>query len=261
MAETTVAPRILAIGNSFSVDTLEHVPRIAHSLGLRKYRFTNLYSGGCSLRRHYHNAVSDTAEYTCYSNVGRGWYTAGTLSIRQAVTARRWDVISLQHGTGDGSFYTDAHSYETLVPLVSWLRELVPSETKLAFNMAWVPEATYSHPDLARFDGDPDRMFEALASTTRHSVMAANAIDRLSPAGTAIQNARTRLPQSFHRDGFHLSYGLGRYVAGLTFLKAVWGCDLGAVTWRPEGVTEEGARVAVAAANAAVRQPYAVTPL
>ena len=61
------------------------------------------------------------------------------------------------------------------------------------------------------------------------------------------------------RDGFHLSYGLGRYIASLTFIKELAYVDISKVGWMPEGVTADERIIAIAAANAAVANPYEVT--
>ena len=63
------------------------------------------------------------------------------------------------------------------------------------------------------------------------------------------------------RDGFQMSYGLGRYIASLTFIKALAGVDIDRVSWMPDGVTEEECRIAIAAANAAVATPFETTAI
>ena len=48
--------KILSIGNSFAVDTNEHLPKIAQNLGVMNLHIVTLYIGGCSINRHYSNA-------------------------------------------------------------------------------------------------------------------------------------------------------------------------------------------------------------
>ena len=52
---------------------------------------------------------------------------------------------------------------------------------------------------------------------------------------------------------------LGRYIAGLTYGKALCGWDISQVNWYPEGVTREEAEKAKWAAISAVNNPYSVT--
>ena len=65
--------KILSIGNSFSVDTMRHIPDIALALGVEKICFGNLFIGGCSINRHYSNIQNNAAEYVYYKNMGDGW--------------------------------------------------------------------------------------------------------------------------------------------------------------------------------------------
>ncbi len=86
-------------------------------------------------------------------------------------------------------------------------------------------------------------------------------VDFVSPAGTAIQNLRTCLDKKLTRDGFHLTKDLGRYTAGLTFLKTLLDLDLQKVTWAPEEVSEEEMLLAIKAAELSVQNPYRVTQM
>lgn len=253
--------KILSIGNSFSVDTMKYIPDIARSLGICDFKLGNLYIGGCSIRQHYHNAIHDSREYLYYTHTGEGWEKTPGYSICEAVQSEDWDVISIQHGTKDGSRYTEPESYRQLEPLIRCVKEMARSSCRIAFNMAWVPEPYCGRAEIASFGDDQLLMYEALANTTLQWVASLGAVDLVSPAGTAIQNGRACLEKKLTRDDFHLSYGLGRYMAALTFLKALWGVDLSQVTWAPEDVTREEMVLAVKAADAAVRAPYRVTDL
>ena len=173
-----------------------------------------------------------------------------------------WDYISIQHGTGDGSRYTSPDSYLNLEGLVTYIKELAPQKAKIAFNMAWVMEPYGTHPEIVSYNGDQLLMYQRLAELTASTVASVKGLDVISPAGTAIQNARTtELCGKLSRDGFHLSLDIGRYIAGLTFLVALTGMEISTVLWMPEGVTEQERSIAVAAANAAIASPFSITPI
>ena len=64
--------RVLAIGNSFSRDAVE---QNLHELGTADgvvLIVGNMYIAGCSLERHYNNAVGDAAAYE-YCNLHGLW--------------------------------------------------------------------------------------------------------------------------------------------------------------------------------------------
>lgn len=249
--------RILSVGNSFSADTMEHLPDIALSLGIDDFKFANLYIGGCSVNRHYHNIVHGLADYVYFTSTGNGWDRKEQVSIAEALQ-EEWNIVSIQHGTGDGSRYTSPESYENLPLLIERIRQQAGG-AKIAFNMAWVAEPESTHHEITSYGGDQALMYQNLTSLTGSLILPA--VDIVSPAGTAVQNARAYLPQKLTRDDFHLSYGLGRYIAALTFLKTLCGIDISGVTWCPDGVTVQEREIAKKAAEAAAKVPFAVSPL
>lgn len=171
-----------------------------------------------------------------------------------------WDWISIQHGTKDGSRYTLEESYMNLPCLIEYIRSKVSEKTKISFNMAWVMESYGTHPEICTYDGNQMLMYQKLTELTEHLILPMKGLDRISPTGTAIQNARaTQLCDRLSRDGFHLSLDIGRYIAGLTFLKALTDQDIDCVSWIPEGVTEEDRQIAIAVSNRAIKNPFRVT--
>ena len=127
--------------------------------------------------------------------------------------------------------------------------------------MAWVADPDSTHHEITSYGGNQILMYEKLTDLTKNIVMQIKEIDVISPAGTAIQNARTCIHKKLTRDGFHLSYDLGRYIAGLTFLKALYEIDLSNVKWCPEGVTDDETELAKKAAQSACVLPFSVTEL
>ena len=58
--------RILAIGNSFSDDGMEHLPALLESLGVKDVELARLYVGGCTLARHMEFYNKQEAAYLFY---------------------------------------------------------------------------------------------------------------------------------------------------------------------------------------------------
>ena len=93
--------RILAVGNSFSVDGLEYLYRMAESAG---YHVTigNLYIAGCSMDTHLRNLEHDRDSYTYYKfteKSGGSRSTTNNFSITDALLDEQWDVITLQQAS------------------------------------------------------------------------------------------------------------------------------------------------------------------
>jgi len=254
--------KILSVGNSFSIDTMQHVAKIANDLGYR-VKLGNLYVSGCSLNKHYLHATEDLPAYRYYTTDNEtDWTEAPNVRIREAIASEEWDWISIQHGTKDGSRYTDPGSYEKLVPLTEYIHAQERCPAKLAFNMTWVGEPYRKHHEILSYNGDQLLMYRLIADIMRDQIAPLPQLDALCPTGTAVQNARTVYTSDrMSRDGYHLSYDFGRYIAGLTFFAKLSGADISKVQWAPVGVTEEERLHAIAAAKAAIAKPYEITSL
>ena len=60
--------RILAIGNSFSDDGMEHLPVLLENMGIKKVELARLYVGGCSVERHMQFFDKQQSAYTFYTS-------------------------------------------------------------------------------------------------------------------------------------------------------------------------------------------------
>ena len=230
---------ILSIGNSFAQDTMEFLPAIAADLE-EKSVFAYLYIGGCPIGYHYINALDDVPVYQYHVHTGGEWEIRDRVSVSEAIQSRQWDWINIQHGSKDGRCYTESVYYRHLEDLVSIVRRLAGPDTKISFNMAWVPDPEKEHHEMVRLHhNDQQHMYDALVALTQNVVVTTPGIDRVSPTGMAIQLARQAGLPELTRDHFHVSYGLGRYIAALTFLHALTGADIQKVQWAPEDVTPE----------------------
>lgn len=253
--------KILSVGNSFAKDTMYYAADIAKSAGICDFKFAFLYIGGCSINRHYRNAVENIAGYVYHVNEGDGWQTTEQYSIEDALRDEHWDIISIQHGTGDKSRYTSPESYNKLLPLIQYIKSHLSYDVKIAFNMAWVADSESTHHEIVSYGGDQQLMYEKLTELTRSRIASLPEVDIVLPTGTTIQNMRAYIPRKLTRDGFHLSFNLGRYAAGLTFLRALCQVAPERVTWVPEGVTLKEQEIAGRAVEAAVKTPYGVSVL
>ena len=245
---------ILCIGNSFSVDTTWLAPQVACDLGL-DIHFGNLYVGGCSLNMHLEHLETDAPVYKFYESDGGEWAGREETTIRCALESRSWDWISIQAGTKDRSRYSKRESYENLPRLVQLVKELAPG-AKIAFNMTWVGDQNKPFSEMPEYCERLDDLYRDIAALTRDLV--SPLVDRVLPTGTAIQNFRLNHDGPMCRDGYHLSYGLGRYIAALSFLKALTGCDISRVQWLPESMEVSWRAGAVETVEKAMVSPFSV---
>lgn len=252
--------KVLFVGNSFAVDTMEHAANIARSLGIVHVKFGTLFVGGCSIQMHYEHAMEDAGVYTYYVNEGEGWDSTPDYKISDAVKSDDWDWIAIQHGTHGTSRYTSPECYERLDALIDYLKALSPAHTKIAFNLTWLGESTRQHHEILSYEGNMALMREKLVEVTEKVIVNNPKVDLLVPTGTAIENARTSHIGLLTRDCYHLSVDKGRYIAGLTFISTITGLSADGITWKPRGVDEYARQVAIESAKNAQRLPLTITP-
>ena len=252
--------RVLSIGNSFSVDTMEHLATVARSFGCEQITLGNLYIGGCSIPMHHSNLVQNADSYTFYTNYGDGWEKTPDFTIRDAIEKEEWDFISIQHGSKNGSRYSRTECYELLPDLTERVRALAPQGTRILFNLAWVAEPYSNRAEITEWNGNKELLFEKMCEITSDLVERSCGIDFVSPTGTAIMNAcADGLRESLYRDGFHLSYGLGRFIAALTFYLKITGDSMDGVPISFDGVTDAELKIAIESVKNALNHPYGIT--
>ena len=251
--------KLLFVGNSFAVDTMQHTAEIARSLGVKRVKLGVLYVGGCPIDMHYTHAIEDSPAYIYHQNEGNGWWETPDYKISDVVKSEDWDWIAIQHGTKEGRRYTSIECYEKLGALADYLKALAPAHTRIAFNLTWLGESTRQHHEIISYRGDMATMRRRLEEVTREVMQKNPAIDLLVPTGTAIENARTSRIGLLTRDCYHLSMDKGRFIAGLAFISTLTGLDASAITWRPEGVDDYAVQVAIESVKNAQRMPLCVT--
>lgn len=223
---------VLCIGNSFSQDATRYL----HQVSGEELFVRNLYIGGCSLERHYNNIVGNVADYE-YQKNGR---FLRMISIEEALEKKKWDYITLQQV----SHYSGIiDTYEPFLgEIVKFIKEKCPS-AKIVLHRTWAYSETSDHSGFVNYDRDRKKMYNAIVSTT-NKIAEKYGFD-IIPCGDAIELAshldefKLGAELSMHRDGFHLSYDYGRYLAALVMCKYFTGCDPTEVEYEPDSTSAE----------------------
>lgn len=257
MNNTPQSLKLLFVGNSFAVDTMEHAANIALALGIKSIKLGTLYVGGCSIDMHHNHAYNDMPVYKYYLNTGDGWSCTPEYKISDAIKSDDWDWIAIQHGTKNGSRYTSPECYEKLDSLIDYIKALAPN-AKIAFNMTWLGEPTREHHEIISYGGDMKKMREELVKVKREVILTNPRIDKFVPTGTAVENARTSRLGILTRDGYHLSYDKGRFIAGLTLISTIADIDVDSISWAPDGVDGYAISVAIESVRNAKAAPLEI---
>ena len=207
---------ILTVGNSFSEDSGRYLHRIARA---DKFNLEtiNLYIGGCSLDRHYRNMLGDKKDYVLTPN---GEFSSFFVTLKEALLNRSWDYISIQQASLKSAFYDTYQPY--LNELVSYFRKMCPS-AKIIIHQTWGYEEGSEMMKSIGFSNHTE-MFAKIEESYDKAFLDSKA-DLLILSGKLISMMYEK-GLKMHRDGFHLSYGLGRYAAGLLWYRLLSGNDV-----------------------------------
>lgn len=253
--------KILAIGNSFSEDATRWLYQIAENCGADEIIIGNLYWGGCSLSQHWSNANTNYAGYDYQKNTNGSWTHRNNSTMEYAIKDEDWDYITLQQVSGySGVEDTYNSDLDNLVNYVN--SNKTNPNAKLGWHMTWAYQQNSNHGDFSKYNKDQMTMYNAILSATQNKIVASGKFDFVIPSGTAVQNMRTSyVGDTLTRDGYHLSYNLGRYIAGLTWLKTVTGWSVDDVIYVPDmaEVPQSYLPIIKEAVNNAVAHPYQVT--
>ncbi|MDD2285019.1 MAG: DUF4886 domain-containing protein [Paludibacter sp.] len=252
--------KILAIGNSFSQDAAEsYVDDLAKADGIQLI-IANMYIGGCSLERHWLNAQTDSAAYSYRKIVNGDTTVIAKQKLITAIQDENWDYITLQQVSHSSGLF-DTH-FPYLSNLVTYVKQHATNpKMQIVFHQTWAYAADSKHKGFKNYNNDQMQMYQAIVNTVKEAGKKAG-IKLVIPAGTAIQNGRTSFAgDTFCRDGYHLSLGLGRFTAACTWYEYLLKRPVMKNTFIPAGVTPEEALVAKKAAHRAVKKPYKVSSM
>lgn len=262
--------RILAIGNSFSDDGMEHLPALLEDLNIENVEVARLYIGGCSLERHTECYSTQEAAYEFYhSKAGENRWVKSEekVPMQHALEMGEWDIITLQQVSGQSG------KYESYIPHLDHLIAIVSKsqpQAELVWHMTWAYSTDSTHGDFPKYDNDQQKMYSAITDCVHRLLKDHRAIKRIIPSGTAIQSLRASAinnsPKDFTRDGYHMDLGAGRYALACTWYetliepythRSMMGntlrLDIGDVK-----VTDLNAPILQRAARAAVDEPFTV---
>lgn len=256
--------RIMGIGNSFTVDALEqHLQPILTAEG-EDAVIGYPYRGGTWLSQHdAWSTRTDTLPYN-YRKFKNGQFTStglGTYSLAMALADEPWDWVIIQ------SDHDSAGIYSSYVPYMEHLIDFVHSHcsnpnVQIGFYMTWAYDATSTYSAFNYYSRNQQLMYDSIIAAAQLVMTNHPEVSVLIPAGTAVQNARTSyMGEHLNRDGYHLHYDHGRYIASLCWYEVLFGKSALEVTYKPDNITDYCADMCRHAVHAAVQTPYQVTSL
>ena len=251
--------KILAIGNSFSMDAMRnYLYDVLKSADYDQVILGNLHIGGCSLDMHWNYITSNSSVYQFQKNDDDGkWVHNEQYCAIDALREENWDIITVQQVSGSAGM---PGTYGNLQNIVNWVEENKTNpEAKILWHMTWAYQQDSTHESFPNYNNDQMTMYNAIVDTVQNNVLPVDGIDGIIPAGTAIQNLRqTSIGDTLTADGYHLNDLHGDYTASLTWYAAITGESLDLVDFVPAAVANDAFNVKRAVGRAIIN-PYEVS--
>ena len=242
--------KVLAIGNSFSQDAVEqYLYELAAAQG-DSLVIGNAYIGGCSIDTHYDNLINKKPAYVYRKVVGGVRAVRNKVTLQSIIRDEQWDIITLQQASqlsGISSSFSNLAQLKRLI--LSYTSNL---HVQFMWHMTWAYSESLTEERFAPYDYDQRKMYSAIVSTMQNVLPAVGGFVRIIPSGIAIQLARYRLGDVLNRDGYHLSYTLGRYTAACTWCEVLTGRIIDGNRYWPATISTEEATICQEAAHEAV---------
>ena len=202
--------RVLVLGNSFSVDGLTYLDELvkAADINLHQYGIFNGKINGGGFEEWIETYRKNTP-FKFDRASGKLWMTDyGSL---KDVLSQDWDVIVLMQSS------SKSYQWESFEPYVGTMIEILREhctnpDMRLAYAIPW------AHTEASA----PKEINGNIACAKR--LVEDYGFDVIIPVGVAIQNARqTSLNNDTYltRDNWHLSFGVGRYIAACTWFESL----------------------------------------
>ena len=252
--------KILAIGNSFSVDAMRnHLYDVLKSADYDQVILGNLYVGGCSLDTHWNYISSKSGSYEFHKNDDDGkWVVNQGYDALTALQEENWDVITVQQVSGNSGM---PETYGNLQNIVNWVNQYKTNpDAKVMWHMTWAYQQDSDHESFVNYNNDQMTMYNAIINTVQNTVLTTEGIDGVIPSGTAIQNLRGAIGDNLTADGYHLNDNHGDYTAALTWYAALTGESLDLVDYAPTAVANDVFNIKRAVGRAIIK-PYEVSDM
>lgn len=255
--------KVLSIGNSFSEDAHWLLWSVANSYGINPENIVvaNMYIGGAPLDTHRIYMLNDQDVYRYEKYTGPVRKVTNNYRLSDAIKDEEWDVITFQEGSTQSGLFEQIG--DTITLLSKWAKEeALNPNVQVAWHMTWAYQQNSTHAGFANYNNNQITMFNMINEVLVKKVFSNNLVNFVIPSGVAVQNARTSyLGDTLTLDGYHLSIPHGRYIASLSFFKAITNFDITMenIEFAPTGVTQSDKMVIFEAVNNAFKNEFTIT--
>lgn len=253
--------KVLAIGNSFSVDAMTHLYQVAKSEGVEEVVLGNLFYGGCSLEQHVGFMKSEETAYRYDKCTDGTWVETPDSTLLTGLLDEQWDVITMQQASSYSGLTNTIQPY--LDELVAYVQEKCPN-AKLYWHMTWAYQSDCTLKSFPTYNSEQMTMYYGIVNVLQKVIEPSGKFEKIIPVGTMIQNLRSSvIGDKLTRDGYHLN-DLGRVSASYMWYAVLADQPIQSVKTSIFGklvLTDQQKELIVKSVNAALEKPQAVTPI
>lgn len=256
----TKSLKILALGNSFTIDPTWHLWGICNDASIDVI-VANLYIGNCTLDKHWNNISNNLPAYSYYKNTNGTWVNTANYTVPMGLLDEEWDVIVMHQTSGSSGF---ENTYSHLNEIATYMKTNCKNkDVRLIWQFPWAYQSDSTHSEFPKYNRDQLNMYNMIKAQVQKQIVPNKLFDDIIPVGTTIQNLRSSyIGDTVTRDGYHLNYGFGRYTAALIWYAKITGGSVDIIDWVPTkyptipvafDVMRESVKNALA-------NPYEITP-
>ena len=251
--------KVLAIGNSFSVDAMTHLYQVAKLEGVEEVILGNFFVGACTLKQHADFMKTGEPAYRYDKCTDGIWVQNPDTTLDTGLLDEQWDVITLQQASHDSGMENTYQPY--LNELIAYVQEKCPN-AKLMWHMTWAYQSDSDHKAFPVYGNEQTTMYYGILNAVQKQIDTNENIAKTIPTGTVIQNLRSSvIGDRLTRDGYHLN-DLGRLAASYTWYAVLADQPIQSVkisVVNKTAISEQQKDLIVKAVNAALEKPQAVT--
>jgi len=186
----------------------------------------------------------------------RDWEEIFQVTANEIISKNKWDIIVIQQAS---SISGEIGSIANVNEYIDLVRSICPNKNiQFFWQMTW-PYPTFNDFEIYQndFERIPARMYQGIVNNVKKYIVNNNNISKIIPSGTAIYNVLQVIDErSVYRDVVHLSFHIGRYITGLTFMKSVFGVNIVDMNKRPFSIMPKTIKYCKEAVNKAIEKPF-----
>lgn len=198
--------KVLALGNSFTIDAFRYLPDLMNEAGEDDVLIAMLPKAGASLKTHWNNHLEGASVYDDLQFVSHGSIVHRNINtVDGALAAADWDIIVFQQASHYSGLPDSYQPY--LDDLITLVKE-TNTMPRICFHLTWAYSDNSDQEAFRLFDNDRHKMHEAIVDAATRQ---ADRFDLVIPAGLMIEEMRDGPFDTngfgLTRDGFHLDFG------------------------------------------------------